>query len=203
MICITDNSDGVDIETFPLWDDHNRLRNPNGAHLPSCYRRLKIFDPMTLSELDIEEGSPVVSLDLDVVFIKDIVPLIDTHDVDFLGWKGPGALQPVVYNGTFFRFKAGKMASLWNDFDPETSPLASVNAHYFGSDQGWLSYKLNGSVPGLTPRDGILSYSREVRHDNAGRLPSHARIVSFNGKTKPWDANAQFECPWIKKYWRL
>jgi len=204
LICVTDDPTGIDIETFPLWDDCDKLKNPNGNHLPSCYRRLKIFSPMVTSEMDIEENALVASIDLDVVFVNDLQPMLHSKGGgEFVGWKGPGAMHPTVYNGTFFMFRAGRMAHLWEDFDGNQSPALAANAKYFGSDQGWLSYKLAGRAPGFTPRDGLFSYSRDVRAARISVLPRHAKIISFNGKLKPWDAVAQSESPWIKQHWRL
>ena len=207
VVLITDDPRGVNFETFPLWQDCGKLINPSGAHLPSCYRRLKIFDPLVLAEMDVEEGEYVVSLDLDVVIVNDIRTMINRYDgADFVGWKGIGAYNPVVYNGTLFKFRAGRMSHLWRDFDPVRSPIEANQARFFGSDQGWLSYRLRGEAPGWTAEsDGVLSYTthlhgiraRGARH----MIPSHARIISFNGKRKPWEASVQQSSPWIRNHW--
>lgn len=200
-ICVTDDPEGVRFETFPLWHDLDDVRNPSGSHLPRCYRRLKIFSRYVTSEMDIAEGDPVVSLDLDVVFVRSIRPMFSEIE-DFKGWRGVGSFQPVVYNGTLFQFRAGRAEFLWTDFDPATSPGLANRERYFGSDQGWISYRLDGCAPGWSADDGILSFSSDL-HPNRQTLPSHARIVSFNGKRKPWDDYVQQESPWIKNYWRL
>ena len=201
IVCVTDDAKDVECETFPLWKDCGGLTNPSGKHLPSCFRRLKIFSPLTTAEMGIDDGAKVASIDLDVVFPRDLVPIFDREE-DFVGWKGEGTYNPVVYNGSMFMFRAGRMAKLWDDFRPESSPQAAVKARYFGSDQGWLSYKLNGSVPGWGTRDGVFSYSRDVRTTRQGKLPQMARIVSFNGKMKPWHMKAVDKDPWIKDHWR-
>lgn len=200
-ICITDDPEGVDFETFPLWQDCSTLSNPSGAHLPSCYRRLRIFDPLATSEMDIEEGSKVVSCDLDVVYVRDVTPMF-RYDEDFRGWRGVGAYNPVVYNGTLFMFRAGRMQRLWREFDPSSSPLVANKARYFGSDQGWISYMLAGKAPGWGPQDGIYSYTSDM-NGSRGHLPHAARIVSFNGKRKPWEDQVRRMSPWIEKHWRL
>ncbi len=200
-ICITDDPTGVEFETFPLWKACGDLANPSGGHLPSCYRRLKIFDPLTTSEMDIEEGAPVVSIDLDVVFCRDIKPMFRQVE-NFKGWKGVGAYNPVVYNGTMFQFRAGLMAHLWTDFDPKMSPKLANDARYFGSDQGWISYKIDGKAPGWTAADGMMSYTSDVRAARV-HLPERARIVSFNGKRKPWDELTLRASPWISQHWRI
>lgn len=200
-ICVTDDPKGVNFETFPLWKDCEQLSNPSGQHLPSCYRRLKIFDTLTTSEMDIDEGERVVSLDLDVVFVRDVTPMFD-RDEDFVGWRGVGAYNPVVYNGTLFMFRAGRVQRLWSEFDPSSSPLMANKARYFGSDQGYLSWKLAGSAPGWGTQDGMFSYTSDVR-GSRGILPPLARIVSFNGKRKPWEEQVQRNSPWIPRHWRL
>lgn len=201
-VCVTDDPTGIlpPCETFPIWRDMDGLVNPSGAHLPSCYRRLKIFSPLVTSEMDVGEGEEIVSIDLDVVFVDDVAPLfVKRPDDDFVGWRGVGSYNPVVYNGTIFKFRAGTMNFLWDDFDPKTSPKAANDARYFGSDQGWLSFKLAGRAPGWGARDGVLSYTSDVRSRAA--LPGNARLVSFNGKRKPWEAGVNAMSPWIAKYW--
>lgn len=207
LICVTDDPRGVTgCETFPMWSECDGLVNPSGPHLPSCYRRLKIFDPRVTSEMDIDDGAPVTSIDLDVVFVADLQPVVDKFpDAPFVGWRGVGARNPVVYNGSIFRFRAGRAPFLWHDFNPERSPLEANKAHYFGSDQGWISYRLKGSAPGWGVLDGVLSYSSNLSQQrgihNRRVLPGHARIVSFNGKRKPWEAAVQQASPWIGKHW--
>jgi len=201
LICITDDPLGVECTTYPLWDDCNNVGNPSGPHFPSCYRRLKLFSVEQLKALGIEKGERLVSMDLDIVITSNVTPLFKRKE-PFVGWRGKGTHHPIVYNGSLFTFEAGAMTHLWEDFNPSVSPLQTRDARFFGSDQAWLSYKLNGSVPGWDCEDGVYSYSRDVI--NVGRsLPNNARIVSFNGKRKPWDPAVQGESPWIKKHWRM
>lgn len=210
-ICITDDPVGITrCETFPLWNDHSDLRNPSGPHLPSCYRRLKIFSMDTTAEMDIDEDAWVVSMDLDIVITGDLEHLLHKFpDAPFVGWKGVGAHQPTVYNGSLFRFRAGRMSHLWHEFDPKLSPVRSIQERYFGSDQSWISYRLRGTAPGWTAADGVLSYSSNLGQRSmttGGKrafLPMHSKIVSFNGKHKPWDSHVKSASPWIERYWRL
>jgi hypothetical protein len=208
LLCITDDPSGVECETFPLWKDLRDARNPSGAHLPSCYRRLKIFSSMVTAELDIGEGDEVFSMDLDIVICSNIEQMVRKYsDESFVGWKGVGAHNPIVYNGSLFKFRAGHVDFLWEDFNFKTSPTESIKAKYFGSDQGWLSYKLKGSAPGWTAAtDGVLSYTSNLhaaRMRSRAYLPSNARIICFNGKRKPWEAEVQEASPWITTHWRL
>lgn len=203
FLCITDDPTGVEIETASLWGDHNDLLNPSGKHLPSCYRRLKLFDVETTRSLGVEDGDRVVWIDLDVVFVDDVRPMFKGRDADFVGWRGVGAYHDETYNGTIVMFRAGRVQDLWDDFDPETSPAIVAEKRYFGSDQGWLSYKMSGRADWWGTRDGMFSFNRDVRGSRRYvEAPRGARIVSFNGRSKPWDDMVRVKCPWVKEHWR-
>jgi hypothetical protein len=207
LICITDDPSGIEIETARLWTDHRQVENPSGAHLPSCYRRLKLFDPATQRTLGIKKGTRVGWLDLDVVFTGDCSPIFDAHPgAPFVGWKGlsPSHGRPV-YNGTLVMFEAGNedVARLWTEFDPDKSPHDVAKARYFGSDQGWISYRLAGRAAGVSERHGIFSFNRDMLLQNVVDLPDDARLVSFNGKAKPWHEEIQQRHPWVRKHWGL
>jgi hypothetical protein len=202
LVCITDNPRSIEIETFPLWNDHSKLRNPNGAHLPSCYRRLKIFSTPQQAAMGIAAGERVVSMDLDIVILRDITPMFDTHsEHTFFGWKrvSSNPKKPAGYNGSVFMFTAGKFDFLWDTFDAVESPMRTRKARQFGSDQGWISFNLDGNGPGWTQFSGMYSYSSDIYKHG---LPPNARIVSFNGKSKPWMGAVKQHDPWIARhYW--
>lgn len=202
MVCVTDDPEGIEIETYPLWSDFTDLLNPSGEHLPSCYRRLKLFSGACTDEMGIARGSHVVWMDLDVVFVNDVRPMFYTRDEPFVGWRGVGSHNDEVYNGTVVMFRAGAVEYLWDEFDPVESPRAAHKARYFGSDQAWLSMRMAGRAAHWSLRDGMFSYSRDVRPARNGYLPPMARIVSFNGKWKPWDPEVVAKAPWIKEHWR-
>lgn len=196
-VCITDDPKGVDFDTHPLWDDHSKVPNPNGGHLPSCYRRLKLFSREATDALGVPEGGRVVSMDLDVVVVNPVDKMF-AHDAPFLGWKRISPDKPVGYNGSLFMFQAGRMEHIWTTFDPATSPLAARRAKQYGSDQGWISYVLKGQAPGWTQASGMYSYSADVRLRS---LPRNARIVSFNGKWKPWMPQVARTADWVRRNW--
>jgi len=199
LICITDDAKDVECETFPIWRDHANLINANGPVLPSCYRRLKLFHPETTQALGIADDERVVSCDLDAVIVNDMTPLFECPD-DFRAWKGVGHFQPVVYNGSLYMFRAGRMRWLWDEFDPVTSPKQTREAKYFGSDQAWMSLRLSGRAPGWDIDDGVYSFARDIVKLN---LPvDRARVVFFNGKRKPWETVTQNSAPWIARHWR-
>lgn len=197
FICITDDPAGVECETFPLWPDCNGLRNASGDHLPSCYRRLKLFSEEVGKALKAER---IVSIDLDTVILRDLSPVWDRTE-DFVGWRVRGLLRDRdVYNGSMVLFTAGLFSWLWEEFDPMRSPGEANRAGYFGSDQAWMSYKL-GIGAGWTHEDGLYSYPYDLA--SGRRNCADCRIAFFNGKLKPWDIQAQRQSPWIRAHWRM
>lgn len=198
-VTVTDALAGLTGETFPLWDDLDGLPNLNGPDQPSCYRRLKLFDPETTRAMGIADDDRVVSLDLDVVAVGDLDPLFDRPE-DFVGWRVPGAAHSSVFNGTIWMSRAASMPHVWNSFDPRRSPAVARTRGFHGSDQGWLSYLLSDKSAGWSRRDGIISYRDDVALTR--KLPGHARLISFHGLRKPWDADVRSADPWIEKHWR-
>lgn len=199
LLCVTDDPLGIEHETFPLWRDLDDLGNPNGPSYPSCYRRLKLFSADQQSAMGIARGDRVLSIDLDVVIVADVTDIFRRADA-FVAWPAVGKHHPLVYNGTLFMFRAGSNEHLWTDFDQRRSPRVVQAARYFGSDQAWLSYKLAGKVAEWGAESGIYAYMHDMVFDPA--LPKDARIVSFHGRRKPWDADVQAEAPWVARHWR-
>jgi hypothetical protein len=200
LLCVTDDAKGVKVDTHPLWDNLSELQNPCGYNLPSCYRRLRIFDPAITRAMGIADGERVVSLDLDLIIASEVSPLYERSET-FVGWRGVGTYRPVVYNGSMFMFSAGALPWLWSEFDPKVSPHKTREARFFGSDQAWLSMRLATSdSPGWDTPDGVYSYSRDLRE--ARQLPDNTRIVFFNGKRKPWESDTRARSPWITDHWR-
>lgn len=197
VVCVTDDVGGVKCETHPLWGDYEHIKNVSGQHLPSCYRRLKIFDPATQRAMGIKEGTRVVSIDLDAVLTNAIDSLF-LRPERFVGWHVPGTRHETVYNGSMFMFTAGDLEHVWREFNPVKSPAASLVAGYMGSDQGYLSHKLvkepwaSGWTAG---RDGVLSFVRDVGKKKV--RPMTGRIVFFAGRRKPWHDDVLKEHPWI------
>lgn len=205
VLCITDDPAGVECETAPLWDDLADIPNPSGgpnpkgiAHMPSCFRRLKLFDPETQKDLGIGKNDRIVSLDADVCIVNDPSPLW-VREGSFVGYSSRGTVHRRVVNGTMFMFTAGHHSELWTEFDPAVSPKETKGMGFFGSDQGWLSRHMAGRFPCWTDRDGMLSYSRDVRPHRV--LPRHGRIVGFHGKRKPWHGHVHNESPWVAQHW--
>lgn len=199
IVCVTDNDDGVyECEVYPLWSDCSELSNPSGEMLPSCYRRLRIFDSKTTDAMGVARGEQVISVDLDVVVTGCLDELL-MDDQDFCALWGAGTYQPVVYNGSIFKVRTGALDHVWRDFDPVASPRETRVHNYYGSDQAWISLKIAGRSLGWDYQHGVYVYSR-VRHMPV--LPPNSVLVTFNGKHKPWDEHVMQSSPWIRKNWR-
>lgn len=194
FVCITDDATGLErVETIPLWPDHANVPSPHGRGNPSCYRRLKLFDPA------IEEllGARIVSMDLDTVIVGDLAPIFNRSE-DFVIW-GQSDMATQWYNGSLFMLTAGSRPQVWTDFDPVTSPRLALAARKFGSDQGWISYKLGRHEATWGQKDGVYSYRVHIR-PQGNVLPANARVVNFHGKVDPWSYTAQ-QVPWIRQHY--
>lgn len=193
FVCITDDATGLDgIDTIPLWPDHAELLSPHGSRNPSCYRRLKLFDP----EIESLLGRRYVCMDLDTVVVGDLAPIFERTE-DFVIW---GETNPKsFYNGSLFMMTAGARAQVWDRFNPKTSPREAYRAGRFGSDQGWISHVLGGGEATWNRKDGVYSYRVHIApHGN--QLPADARIVMFHGKVDPWSYVAQ-QHAWVREHW--
>ena len=200
-ICITDDQMGINkCETFELWNDHRLLANATKPSLPSCYRRLKLFDPDTQSKLGIRPGDRILSIDLDTVIVGPLRQIVERSE-RYLGWALPGTHHPKVFNGSFFMFTAGDLSEIWEKFDPDVSPKLALNRGFLGSDQSWLSMNLVGreGCDGLT-FPVVASYPKNIRVMKA--LVAGTRIIFFHGKRKPWHQSTINETPWLANYWR-
>lgn len=196
FVCITDNDSGIDAETFPLWDDLADVPSPHGAREPSCYRRLRLFDPAIYRHL----GDRILWCDLDMVLTRDVTPLFERPESLVL-LSTDVANIPV--NGSLVLFTPSEHEDLWTEFDPATSPSAARRAGHYGSDQGWLGYQRPGAakwMPG-PGGDGIYFFGQHMRaKGSAQRLPQDARLVSFHGRGQPWGEYEQ-TLPWVRQHY--
>lgn len=201
IICVTDDANGVQCETFPLWKDGSELVNPSGpTRLPSCYRRLRLYDRATQIEMGIRAGERIVSIDLDTVVCGHLRGVLETEG-RFVGWQLAGAIHPRVFNGSFQMFTAGDLQHIWSDFDPSRSPEIARRAGFAGSDQAWLSYNLvDKEGSNHVPYPVFASYPLHCVH--LAQFRREHRLVFFHGSRKPWSTEAQAASSWIGRYWR-
>lgn len=194
-ICVTNLPKGIDasIEIVPDREDFKEMPNPNGSHNPSCYRRLRAFAP------DAGEvfGERLVSLDLDVVIVGDLMPLFDRPE-DFIIWGQSDFPRRQFYNGSLWMLRTGTRTKVWTEFDRH-APLKAAKRGHKGSDQGWLSYVLGPHEAKWGEQDGIYSYRVHVA-PRGNVLPENARLIAFHGRTDPWDYNMQ-QVPWIREHY--
>jgi hypothetical protein len=191
FVCFTDDPVGIEpkIQTHPLWDDHRQVPNPTGGGRPSCYVRLKLWDPAMLELI----GPRFVMLDLDTIICGDLRPIFNRTE-DVVMWKSPTNEWP--YNGAMFMANTGARPQVWNDFDPIKSPALTQAKGYRGSDQAWLSHCMGPNEAVWTARDGVIFQNDVWKRQS--RKPSGARIVFTTAGHPPWTARA----PWVKEHYR-
>lgn len=202
FVCVTDDPEGVNCETYPLWNDHADVANPTWPDGPSCYRRLRVFDMDCF-------GDRFVCIDLDCVIVGDLTPLWHRPE-ECVTYASPGLRGGL--NGAMFLQSARSRSFVWTLFDPATSPQETARLGHKGSDQAWLTACLQHCSGKWTgPADGIYEYKalrrpqarqvtrgRRVDLARAAVLPDDARIVFFHGKPDPWECNE----PWILEHYR-
>lgn len=201
IVCVTDDPKGItDCDVHELWPDAGTLRNATKPNLPSCYRRLKLYDRVTQRQMGIAMGDRIASIDLDTLITGNLSEVLNRRGL-YVGWKLPGTQHLHVYNGSFQMFTAGTLEDIWSEFDPEKSPRQAFNAGFLGSDQSWLSMKLIDRE-GCTdiPYPVLASYPLHCRR--LGNFSVKHRLVFFHGKGKPWHPEVRKQSTWIDRYWR-
>lgn len=186
LVCVTDDAAGIDprVGIVPLWD---KCRELGG-----CYNRLWVFS----KEAGELFGQRFVCIDLDVVLVRDCTPLFDRPEDFVINAYVPGRESDPDqhYNGGMFMQTAGARASVWEQFDPATTPaLVQADPRTIGTDQAWLRLHLGKGEARWTSADGVYE-ARRV----GSRLPTDARIVFFSGKRDP----SRFPAPWVRAHWR-
>ena len=203
FICIADSGEGLSpdvewIETPPEARALASVRSPEGERFPSCYRRLWVF-----SEAARVLGDHILCTDIDAVVMASLMPLFD-YPHDFVGWRpfrDWGA--KLRFGGGSYLLRPGTRTKVWTDFvqNPQGAIAAARAAGYRGSDQAWMSYCLAGKEPYWPQNCGIYS----VRDLGPGlALPPDARLVHFNGTTKPNHHASGHVAPvkWVLDHWR-
>lgn len=197
FICITDEPrEAFDdaVEVMPTPAEAKRAaehRTPEGARFPSCYRRLWTFseDAKVLGDL-------VLLLDVDLVVVRRMSPIVLDYGDDFVGWRPFRDWgRKMRFGGGIYLLKTGSRTEVWNRFDGPSSIVKARAAGFRGSDQAWISYCLGDKEP-YWPRDSGL-YSIRDMMGSEDQLPDDARLVQFNGPTKPWRSPLL----WVKEHW--
>jgi hypothetical protein len=200
FVCITDSPEGFSedvtvIETPPEAREMANWRSPEGNRFPTCYRRLWGQSKNAAKVL----SERVLLTDIDAVPVSDMAPLVERAE-PFVGWRPFRDWgRKLRIGGGFYLYTPGANAYLWDDFyaNPRAAIAAARNAGFRGSDQAWLSFRMAEKVP-IYPRTSGIYSIRDLDEHHA--LPKDARIVQFNGPTKPWDYRGP--ATWVEQHWR-
>lgn len=189
FVCITDMPDGLlpQIEVLPL-PEMDDIPSPHGDLYPSCYRRLWLFSQEAAEVLP----GRVVCIDVDAVICGDITEFFDRHE-DCVMWHDTNHKR-LKYSGGLWMIRTGTRTHVWDNFDPIESPKLAQAAGWFGSDQAWLSYCL----------DGEASWGREqglyrTRDLVSGSSPLIAQTPS---QYKPWTESFRVQFPHLYRHWQ-
>lgn len=193
FICVTDQPDGIECETHPLWGPITV------AGREACYRKVRAFHGTWQRSL----GDRILCLDLDAVILGSLDPLITDDDFRILeGTRDHTGEMIARYNGSLWLCKSGARPHFWSLFDEETA-AREIAAHVMpsgkrltGSDQAWLSV-VSPLERTYTTADGVYQYAR-IPH---GTSPENARIVFFAGRRKPWGQTMARENPELHSTW--
>jgi hypothetical protein len=184
IVCITDMPKGVkECDTVPLWDSHPTLRpiregGTLGAGKPNCFRRLVMFHPE--HRLNLLGSSHMLHIDLDAIVTGSLDALISEHDFRIMH-----GYRVAKYNGSMWMLRGEAERQVFDTFDPHTAPALIKAAGYVGSDQGWISLKVDNAAT-YGPKDGCYQYMRLAGLDQI-RIPHGMRVCFFAGGRKPWD----------------
>ena len=211
FLCLTDDPVGLrtEIETRPIPD----LGLPEAAKR-WAWPKLGVFH----GSLDDLEGE-CLFLDLDILILHSIDCLFEFAPSRFCiieDWVRPFrryvAPRQGVGNSSVFRFTAGSMTGLVEDFAADRDAILGR----YRNEQRYLS-AWTGEAKSWWPEEWIVSFKRHclppfaMRAFREAKPPPEARIVVFHGNPKP-GAVASGEwpgawgrirnVPWVKEAWR-
>lgn len=197
FVVMTDDERGLDssieVRPLPSCERTAAARNPYGDKFPSCYRRLWLFSEAASRDL----GGRILNIDVDAIIVRNIDHILSRTET-FVGWTDPQFKWKKVAGG-LYSLQTGEHTEVYDDFDPIVSPRIQKDAKMFGSDQGWMSYKLYPPPGEYTRKDGAY-YAKWL--PRAGReLNEEAAIIQTPGELKPWQPHARKVYPWISTHW--
>lgn len=188
VICVTDMPARItECETYPLWDIEFKMlgfTDKPRAQQPNCYRRLRMFSQWAAEQWP----GRILSIDLDVVLLKDIAPLITSED--FRINRG----RVCKYNGGMWMLRTGSRLKAWDELTP-TAFKVTQRKGMIGSDQAWLSHVLPGEAI-WDATDGVMQYS--PRAVNLSKV----RAIFCAGGIKPWNKQFALALPTIASEYR-
>lgn len=217
----TEFADGIEVIETPAHVIALALReSPEGGRFPSSYRRLWTFSNEFAAIVGL--GTLTMLLDVDCIPCGGMAPLFGRSEDfvgwrPSSRWGEPDRLA----GGTWLH-RLGTMPHVWEFFarDPAAAVTAARAAGYRGSDQALLSFLLaptaatweephgiyqsqdythvrrglrSSSRIGARPRTvAEARAARARRRDYDWQVPPDARLLHFNGHTKPWHSEAEF-----------
>ncbi len=194
VLCITDDPQGIECETYPLWE--NPAPHYGTAKRPNCFYRLRAFDPAMRDIL----GERFVWLDLDAIITRNIDHILTTR-ADFGIWRADYEYSPC--NGSLVLHRTGTRGEIWDKFNP--SDVHPTNGYrgklmLVGSDQAWIAQNLRPNDKFFGKQDGVYSYRCHLMHQP--ELPHNAAIVFFHGEHNPGDPDIKRRHAWVRKHYQ-
>ncbi|MFA7217792.1 MAG: ATP-grasp fold amidoligase family protein [Dehalococcoidales bacterium] len=201
FVCVTDDPEGIECETYPLWDW--------GREFGRCFTRLKMFDPAMRQVF----GRRVLCIDLDTVvtgnldniFSRKEDFIIHTYYMDSHGYQQK-------YNGSLFMMDMGSRPEVYTQFDGQRSVdlLKKLQAEkkIIGSDQAWINYVLGDGEKRFGEEDGVyhlrnIMVPKRTTGRKRGDLPKNARLVMFSGNQDPSMPMYSKDLLWVQRNWTL
>jgi hypothetical protein len=219
FVCITDDETGLEdgIETRPI----PPFKMDRADWTKGMWPKLAGFAPDL-----VEDGTPVLMLDVDIIVLRDLAPLFDILEKEgglhimrdvpdtlprwFPRWFG----KPLLSNSSVAGFIAGEQTHLYTEFKDKTyeelRPLRN--------DQNFIHYKAIGRKD--WPTGWMLSFKKSHSFHFPVNLVRPIRrpdgyIVIFHGQPNPEDMAQRpfkrwgspekfgyFPVKWIKAYWQ-
>lgn len=192
FVCVTDDPKGLDrsIRPVPLPKfEHIKVR----PGFPSCYVRLRAFDPDFARQL----GPRFLTIDVDAVITGSLDHLVK-RDEPIVLWENLGKPGRIHYQGGLLLMDAGARPEVWERFQGEASRDLTQARGLVGSDQAWITHCLYPGEASWTYHDGLAFQS----HCERGRPPAWACMVQITGRLKPWHPGFRLHWPGVHAHWK-
>jgi hypothetical protein len=209
LICFTDDGRGADpwvtIAPLPPINLPERVT-------ATPWRKLSLWQ-YPLADL---EGD-ILFFDLDLVITGSIDDFFDYMPGRYCVAQNWTQLDKNVGNTSVYRFPAGKMSYIFDDFNADPQRILSS----YRIEQQYISAVATDQV--FFPKEWCLSFKHSLlpvwplRFFKAPQLPAGTKVVAFHGKPDPhealdgiWPVNASWKrlykyvcpTPWIADHWR-
>lgn len=215
FVCVTDDATGletgIDIEPFPSAPPGWQFR------WPDIFVKLCVFQD-GFAHLK----GPTLFLDIDQIITGDLDVFFDYRPGEFciirnwIEWrKRIFRRLPKVGNSSCFRFEAGRMNAVYEQFLRDKDIVHDKRR--FRTEQDYMTQTVGLSRVNWWPTGWVSSFKRScvwpwpLNHFLMPHPPRQARILCFHGKPDPEDAIRGYRgrhlntwvkpCPWVKDLW--